>query len=150
MFLHLQINKCNPHPSMELLSVAERVHFRKPQPIKIKSCGVQSQMMHLQNNTQGSRSIRNGGRKSARARRAGFAVTLCLLEVTEAPPTRSTCGLKHELNKEHTNSYCDTDRGKLRRPQPYPGTKKCGEWKKRSSTGMNTPTGYPVVIKWWA
>lgn len=53
---------------------------------------------------------RNGGRKGARARRTRFAVRLCLLEMTEAP-TRSTCVLKHELNKDHTNILIQMGKG---------------------------------------
>lgn len=90
MLLYIQINKCNPHSSSkELLFAAEEDHSRKPQSIKMESCGASpndtSTKQLLYPKAQGL--CRSGGMKTVRARRTGFAVILCFLERTEATPT---------------------------------------------------------------
>lgn len=67
------------------------IYSRKPQPTKTRSCGVQSQWLHLQNSptakAQGTFGKR--GRKDSKSQTAGiFAVRLFLLITPEVMPVK--------------------------------------------------------------
>ena len=50
-FVLRRTDKCTPHSSSrKLLFAADGDHYRKPQPIKMQSCGVQFQRIHRQHN----------------------------------------------------------------------------------------------------
>lgn len=66
--------QCSPHPSSgKLLSAANEVSYRKPQPVTEQSDGAQSQWIHLQNNpcTQGSGSTTVEGVRRLKSQRVG-------------------------------------------------------------------------------
>lgn len=93
-FFLVPTDKCSLPLSPRKLLLATNGDHRKPQPIKMQSCGVQSQWIHLQNilipESQGTL-MKRGHKdcKSQRVRIREFALRLCLLVTPEAIPMRS-------------------------------------------------------------
>lgn len=66
------------------LSLQQMDHCRKPQPIKMQSCGSQSQLIHLQNTPilKAKGIFHKRGREFVRARGAGSLLWECILPIT--------------------------------------------------------------------